>query len=213
MSCDHRRNVKEALIGHRVVAVLRGDCPEDVYNRARVLLDAGIRAIEVTLTVPEAGRIIRRLASEGEGLIGAGSLRTADDVDRCVEAGARFVVSAAFLPAVIRRAVETQTTVIPGCFTPTEVLGAWQLGGDLVKVFPASRLGAAFLKDLHGPFPEIPLVPTGGISAENAVDFLRSGAVALGVGSWLTKGNTEEIRQRAVELRARIDEYLGGSDD
>lgn len=195
------------LRAERAVAVLRGSDPDIVYERARAVLEGGIRAIEITLTVPGAIDVILRLAGDADAIVGAGSVRTASDVDRCLDAGALFVVSPVCQPEVIRRAKERQALVIPGAMTPTEVSTAWDLGGDLIKIFPAARLGPKFLSDLHGPLPEIPLVPTGGITDINAIEYLKAGAALIGIGSWLTVGGLDETRRRSSLIRAIINKY------
>lgn len=195
------------LRAERAVAVLRGSDPDIVYERARAVLEGGIRAIEITLTVPGAIDVILRLAGDADAIVGAGSVRTASDVDRCLDAGALFVVSPVCQPEVIRRAKERQALVIPGAMTPTEVSTAWDLGGDLIKIFPAALLGPKFLSDLHGPLPEIPLVPTGGITDINAIEYLKAGAALIGIGSWLTVGGLDETRRRSSLIRAIINKY------
>jgi len=208
-----RKAVLETLRAYCAVAVLRGDDANAVFETACVLLDGGVRVLEVTMTVPGAHGLIRRLVAETSAVVGAGSVRTAADVDGCVDAGARFVVSPVCCPEVIQRAAERDVVVIPGAMTPTEVLAAWDLGADLVKVFPAARLGAQYLKDLHGPLPEIPLVPTGGVTGENAKEYLDAGAVLICLGSWLTKGEKSRVLERAREISRLVKEYRERIDD
>ena len=204
--CD-RRAVVEILRANCAVAVLRGESADSVFETACVLLDGGVRVLEVTMTVPGALDLIRRLVAETSGIVGAGSVRTAADVDGCVDAGASFIVSPVCCPEVIQRAAKRDVVVIPGAMTPTEVLTAWDLGADLVKVFPAARLGAQYLKDLHGPLPEIPLVPTGGVTGENAREYLDAGASLICLGSWLTKGEKPQVLERAREVSRLVKEY------
>ncbi len=202
-----QETLQRLLRVEQAVAVLRGSDPDTVYECARAILKGGIRAIEITLTVPGAIDVILRLAGDADAIVGAGSVRTASDVDRCLDAGARFVVSPVCQPEVIRRAKERHALVIPGAMTPTEVSTAWDLGGDLIKIFPAARLGPKFLSDLHGPLPEIPLVPTGGITDANAIEYLEAGAALIGIGSWLTAGSLNETRRRSALIRAIINKY------
>ena len=209
MARSDRQAVAGELRATCAVAVLRGQDADTVYEVARHVLEGGVRALEVTMTVPGAPEVIRRLVTETDALVGAGSVRTAQDVDRCIDAGACFIVSPTCCPEVIRRAAERGVVVIPGAMTPTEVLTAWDLGADLVKVFPAARLGPQFLKDLHGPLPEIPLVPTGGITGENAREYLEAGAELICLGSWLTKGNRQVVVERARAVTAVVREYRG----
>jgi len=207
MKTSERQDLTWRLCTELAVAVLRGDDPDAVYENAKTVLEGGLRAIEITLTVPHAEDVIRRLAEGTDALIGAGSVRTTADVDRCLDAGAQFIVSPTCSPEVIGRSVERNAVVIPGAMTPTEILRAWDLGADLVKVFPASRLGPRFLSDVHGPLPEIPLVPTGGITDVNALDYLRAGAAVICIGSWLTAGHKDEIRSRAQSMSKLTKEY------
>jgi 2-dehydro-3-deoxyphosphogluconate aldolase/(4S)-4-hydroxy-2-oxoglutarate aldolase len=202
---DDKAAVRKWLEEEVAVAVLRGAEADRVFEVATTLVEGGVRVLEVTMTVPGAFELIRRLVRETEALVGAGSVRTADDVDRCVDAGARFIVSPACVPEMVRRAVERGVVVIPGAMTPTEILRAWDLGADMVKVFPAARLGPTFLKDVHGPLPEIPLVPTGGLTGDNAGEYLDAGAALVCFGSWLTKGDRAQVLQRAGRIRALID--------
>jgi 2-dehydro-3-deoxyphosphogluconate aldolase/(4S)-4-hydroxy-2-oxoglutarate aldolase len=140
------------------------------------------------MTVPNAidaiGSVARRFADKV--LVGAGTVTDADTARRAVDAGAEFIVTPCLVPEVIDAARRADIAVLPGALTPTEVLNAFRLGGDMVKVFPAQSVGgAAYLRALRGPFPEIPLVPTGGVTLENVRDMFGAGAVAIGVGSEL----------------------------
>ncbi len=195
----------QRILRDRVIAVLRGDCAEAVHTTALGILDCGLEAVEITMTVPDATEVIRQLASRPGALVGAGSVRTAREVDICVRAGARFIVSPAYCPDVAVCAKAHGVCVILGAMTPSEVLSAWNSGSDLVKVFPAARLGPVYFKDLHGPFPEIPLVATGGITGENAASYLEAGASVLCFGTWLTRGTAVDVRERVKGVRALID--------
>ncbi len=199
--------VLKRMLDHRMVAVLRGESADAAYETARAVFEGGVHVLEITMTVPGAPEAIERLTSEPDAVVGAGSVCTAVDVDRCVDAGASFIVSPACVPEVIARASERGVVVIPGAMTPTEVLTAWTLGGDLVKVFPAGRLGPQYLKDLHGPLPQIPLVPTGGLTGDNVQEYLDAGAALVCFGSWLTKGDRAQVMQRAGELAALINAH------
>jgi 2-dehydro-3-deoxyphosphogluconate aldolase/(4S)-4-hydroxy-2-oxoglutarate aldolase len=146
-----------------------------------------VRALEVTMTVPRAIVLIAELAPTmpADFLLGAGTLVDAGTTRRAVDAGAQFIVSPVFRPDVIAAAHERDVPVMPGCFTATEILGAWDAGADMVKVFPATSVGPSYLKDIHGPLPQVKLMPTGGVSIDNVGDWLRAGAAAVGVGSAL----------------------------
>ena len=137
-------------------------------------------------------------------VIGAGTVLSPNGVDQALAAGARFVVAPNTDAKVIGLCNQRNVPVVPGAFTPSEVVTAWQLGADLVKVFPVSSVGPRYLRDLRGPLPHIPLVPTGGITADNAADFIRAGAVALGAGSDLVDKAVVDRRDFAeLERRAR----------
>ena len=161
--------------------------PDPAALRAVVdaLAEGGVRALEVTMTVPRAIELIKEIAPTlpADFLFGAGTLLDPDTVHRAIDAGAQFIVSPVFRPEVIKAAHADGVPVMPGCFTPTEILSAWEMGADVIKVFPATSVGPGYLKDIRGPLPQIKLMPTGGVSIDNVGDWLRAGAVAVGVGS------------------------------
>jgi 2-dehydro-3-deoxyphosphogluconate aldolase/(4S)-4-hydroxy-2-oxoglutarate aldolase len=168
-----------------VVAIIRMPDPAALRAVVDALAEGGVRALEVTMTVPRAIELIKEIAPTlpADFLFGAGTLLDPDTVHRAVEAGAQFIVSPVFRPEVIKAAHEDGVPVMPGCFTPTEILSAWEMGADVIKVFPATSVGPGYLKDIRGPLPQIKLMPTGGVSIDNVGDWLRAGAVAVGVGS------------------------------
>ncbi|HEY2375229.1 MAG TPA: bifunctional 4-hydroxy-2-oxoglutarate aldolase/2-dehydro-3-deoxy-phosphogluconate aldolase [Gemmatimonadaceae bacterium] len=198
------------LDGVVIIPVIRCDSPDVAVRVTEVLIDAGICVAEITLTVPNAVDAIGRLARGNAGrraLIGAGTVTTADEARDAIRAGARFIVSPCLVPEVIEAAIAAGVPVIPGALTPTEILQAVRAGADLVKVFPAQSLGGpAYIKALRGPFPDLPLVPTGGVDIGNVADFLRAGATAVGVGSELVsrdalaRGDYDEIGRRAEQF-------------
>ncbi|MCL4814804.1 MAG: bifunctional 4-hydroxy-2-oxoglutarate aldolase/2-dehydro-3-deoxy-phosphogluconate aldolase [Vicinamibacteraceae bacterium] len=161
--------------------------PEKLRAVVDALAEGGVRALEVTMTVPRAIQMIEALApSLPEGfLIGAGTVLDPETARLAMLAGANFVVSPIFRPETIAICHRYDVAVMPGCFTPTEILTAWEAGADVVKVFPATSLGPGFFKDVRGPLPQIKLMPTGGVSLDNAGDWIRAGAVAVGVGTAL----------------------------
>lgn len=168
-----------------VVAIIRMPDPAALRAVVDALAEGGVRALEVTMTVPRAIELIKEIAPTlpADFLFGAGTLLDSDTVHRAVDAGAQFIVSPVFRPEVIKAAHEDGVPVMPGCFTPTEILSAWEMGADVIKVFPATSVGPGYLKDIRGPLPQIKLMPTGGVSIDNVGDWLRAGAVAVGVGS------------------------------
>ena len=173
-----------------VVAIIRMKDPGKVAAVVDALLAGGVRVLEVTMTVPGAVELIRGLASAlpPELVLGAGTVVDSETAERVIDAGASFLVSPVLRLPVIEVANRRDVPVMPGCFSPTEILTAWDAGADIVKVFPATALGPGFLKDIHGPLPAVKLMPTGGVSVENAGDWIRAGAVAVGVGSALLDG-------------------------
>lgn len=179
---------------------------------AEALVEGGLCAVEVTMTVPNALQAMRRVAREVDGvLLGAGSVLDAETARRAVEAGARYIVSPVLDEAVIEAAHAEGAAVLPGAFSPTEVQRAYRLGAEFVKVFPAGMLGPAYLKALLAPLPHVKLVPTGGVSLDNAGTWIQAGARAVGVGSALldreaiAEGRYEQITENARRLRASVD--------
>ena len=170
-----------------VVAVIRMNDPSRLPDVVAALVEGGVRALEVTMTVPGAVDHIRRIAPTLPAgfLLGAGTVTDADTVARVADAGATFIVSPVFRRAVIEAATARGLLAAPGCFTPTEILDAWEAGAGVVKVFPATALGPGYLKDLRGPMPFLKLMPTGGVTVDNAGDWIAAGAVAVGIGTSL----------------------------
>jgi 2-dehydro-3-deoxyphosphogluconate aldolase / (4S)-4-hydroxy-2-oxoglutarate aldolase len=179
-----------AIEAHGVVAVIRLKEPEKLRGVVDALAEGGVRALEVTMTVPRAIELIAELAQRlPDGfLLGAGTVVDVETADRAIAAGARFVVGPVFRPAIIAACHRHDVPAVPGCFSPTEILTAWDAGADIVKVFPATSLGPGFFKDLRGPLPDVKLMPTGGVSIDNAGDWIRAGASAVGVGTALVDG-------------------------
>lgn len=189
-----------------VVAVIRLDDPGVLREVADALAAGGVRALEVTMTVPRAVALIEQLAASlpQEFAVGAGTVLDVETGRQVIAAGARFVVSPVFRPALIDLCHRHDVPIMPGCFTPTEILTAWEAGADIVKVFPATALGPGFFKDIRGPLPQLRLMPTGGVTRENAGEWIRAGAVALGVGTALVdRAAIAERRFHVVTEHAR----------
>lgn len=182
-----RAETVRAIEAAAVVAVIRLKDPGWLKDVMAALADGGVRALEITMTVPNAVHLLREVApAAGAGvLIGAGTVTDSETAARVIDAGARYVVSPVFRPGIIDVCHRHDVPALPGCFTPTEILNAWDAGADVVKVFPATALGPGFLKDVHGPLPHVKLMPTGGVTLDNAGDWLTAGACAVGVGSAL----------------------------
>jgi 2-dehydro-3-deoxyphosphogluconate aldolase/(4S)-4-hydroxy-2-oxoglutarate aldolase len=192
-----------------IVPVVRARSAELAAQAVEALLTGGITVFEITLTVPGAVELIRRLVKKlnGQALIGAGTVLTAEEAERCIQAGARFIVSPGFDAELVELACKREVAVMPGALTPTEVIRADRAGASMVKIFPCSAMGGAtYLKALRGPLPHIKLLPTGGVNAQTARDYIRAGACALGVGGELVDqqaledGRASELSERAREL-------------
>ena len=191
---DSRAEVAAEIQRLGVVAVIR---MKDA-GRLRAVIDAiaegGVRAIEVTMSVPGAVGLIAKLAPAlpSSILFGAGTVIDAATARAVIDAGARFIVSPVFRREVIDACHERDIVVAPGCFSPTEILDAHEYGADVVKVFPATALGPSYIKDIRAPLPQVRLMPTGGVTLDNAGDWIRAGAVAVGVGSALLDAKAVE---------------------
>jgi len=182
-----RQTITAKLIESGLVAVIRLDSGEKLPGIISALRQGGINALEITMTTPGALEIIKNFAAQTgtDFLIGAGSVLDAETARLAILNGAQFIVGPIFNPEVIRMCHRYDKPAIPGAFTPTEILTAWEQGADLVKVFPTTALGPSYIKDILGPLPQVKLLPTGGVTLENAAEFIRSGACCLGVGTAL----------------------------
>jgi len=171
-----------------IIPIIRASSADVVVPVAEALLQAGLPVVEITMTVPNAidaiGAVAKRFG--GKVLVGAGTVTDAETARRAVDAGAVFIVTPCLVPEVIEAARNANVAVLPGALTPTEVFDAHRAGGDMVKVFPVQSVGgAAYLRALRGPFPDIPLVPTGGVTLDNIGEMFKAGAAAVGVGTEL----------------------------
>jgi Entner-Doudoroff aldolase len=204
-----------ALRDTGVVAVVRGTRGDRAAAVLDVLASAGLRCLEVTMNTPGAIETLRaardRLPPEVE--LGAGTVIDADDVDSAAAAGASFVVAPDTRAGVAARALARGLAYYPGALTPTEVGAAWDLGASAVKVFPASRVGPGYLRELRGPFRDIPLLPTGGVRIEDAGDYIAAGAIGVGVGGpligdALDGGDLDALADRARRLLAAVNSAM-----
>jgi 2-dehydro-3-deoxyphosphogluconate aldolase / (4S)-4-hydroxy-2-oxoglutarate aldolase len=190
-----------------IIPIIRAHSADVVVPVAEALLQAGLPVVEITLTVPNAieaiGAVAKRFA--GKLLLGVGTVTDAVSAKRAVDAGAEFIVTPCLVAEVIEAAHRAEVAVLPGALTPTEVFEAHRLGGDMVKVFPVQSVGGAdYLRALRGPFPDIPLVPTGGVTLKNMTEMFKAGAAAVGVGSELISKDALERRDyAAVAARAK----------
>ena len=196
-----------------VVPVVRAASAEQAFLACRALHAGGVDVFEITMTVPDALRVIRELVVQfsGEVLVGAGTVLDADTARACIRAGAEFVVSPGFDPEIVRATHDAGKPALPGALTPTEIMAATRAGADIIKIFPASALGGAkYLRALRAPFEYVRFLPTGGVNASTAREFIVAGAVALGVGSelidaqTLARGDSALITARARELVTQV---------
>src|SRR5881275_2299660 len=172
-----------------IVAVVRSPDSQQLVEVARALADGGVTAVEITMSVPDALDVLRQVrhALGDRVLLGAGTILDAETACAAILAGAEYVVAPTLNLDVIRLCRRYDKLVMPGAFTPTEILAAWEAGADIVKVFPAEVVGPAFFRALRGPLPQVKLMPTGGVDLSTAADFLKAGACCLGVGSQLVE--------------------------
>jgi 2-dehydro-3-deoxyphosphogluconate aldolase/(4S)-4-hydroxy-2-oxoglutarate aldolase len=187
-----------------LVAILRSPTSTFVPAVAHTLVDAGIRVLEITLTIPDAVAIIERLHDElgGDALVGAGTVVTLEEAEACINAGADFLVSPTTSLDVVATARIAGVAAYPGAFTPTEILTAQRAGANAVKLFPAASVGPGYLKQIRGPIPDVSIIPTGGIAVDQVAGWLRAGATAVGLGTSLCgrsceDGETDGLAERA----------------
>ena len=203
----NKTEILERVRAIGLVPVLRATSAKEAITIADAILAGGVTVLEVTMTVPGAIQVMQQLADHhGEKLlIGAGTVLDAETARSCLLAGAQFIVSPALDVRTIELCRRYSAPVMPGALTPTEIVTAWQAGADLVKVFPCSAVGGAkYLKALQAPLPQIPLIPTGGVSLSTAAEFLAAGAFALGVGSDLVDAKAAaEGRVHVITENAR----------
>ncbi|ANS63067.1 aldolase [Streptomyces lincolnensis] len=197
-------NLVESLRTQRLLAIVRGKDPAAALSTVRTLAEEGIAAVEVSLTTTDALAVIRQARAElgPDALLGAGTVRSAEDAARAIDAGASFLVT----PALVDGLEPYGVPVLMGALTPSEIESALARGADAIKLFPASLGGPGYLKALRDPFPEVPFVPVGGVDAQAARDYLDRGALAVGVGSPLVGdaadgGDLDQLRSRAAEFR------------
>jgi len=184
---NRRSAITKAVEAMGVVAIIRLKDAGKLRGVIDALAKGGVRALELTMTIPGAVDLIREITPTLPNgfLVGAGTVTDADTARAVIDAGAQFVVGPVLRPDVIRACHERDIAAIPGCFSPTEILTAHEAGADIVKIFPATMLGPQFIRDVRAPLPQLKLMPTGGVTLDNAGDWVRAGAVAVGVGSAL----------------------------
>jgi 2-dehydro-3-deoxyphosphogluconate aldolase/(4S)-4-hydroxy-2-oxoglutarate aldolase len=199
----------QKILEYKIVAILRGIPSDHVPEIVSALQQGGIRLLEITLNSPEALQVIGHLsAAMGDRLcVGAGTVLDAKEARSAIDAGARFILSPSLDPETIRQTLQLGAVSIPGALTPTEILTAYRHGAHIVKVFPAS-VGVPYFRDLRGPLPFIPLLPTGGINLDNIRDFQKAGAVAFGIGSALVRGGQSLSDDWLQQLRDQAANFV-----
>lgn len=210
------QNLQRVLDGG-LVAIIRAPSGELLADVARALYEGGIEVIEVTFTVPNVLSILRQVSDElgDKILLGAGTVLDGETARAAILAGAEFIVSPVVREDVIRVCNRYSKVVMPGAFTPTEILNAWDAGADIVKVFPADVGGPSYLKAVHGPLPQIRLMPTGGVDLTTMESFVKAGACAVGLGSALVEkqavqdGDMDRIRAMAKQYVAKMKAIRG----
>jgi 2-dehydro-3-deoxyphosphogluconate aldolase/(4S)-4-hydroxy-2-oxoglutarate aldolase len=208
----NKQEILEKVKGLGLLAVIRGPSAELTVQMVEALIQGGVLGIEVTYSTPNAEEVVKILSDRfGDKIVlGMGTLTKIEQAESAKKAGANFLVSPICEPALVKSMVASGLLTMAGALTPTEVFQAYSLGTDVVKIFPGSLGGPAYVKALKGPFPYIPMMPTGGVSAGNVADWFKAGVVAVGAGSELCPpdlakaGKFDEIAQKAADFVAVI---------
>ncbi|HCN61273.1 bifunctional 4-hydroxy-2-oxoglutarate aldolase/2-dehydro-3-deoxy-phosphogluconate aldolase [Mammaliicoccus fleurettii] len=202
----------------KLIAILRNADPNNILPIVKTLYKAGVRAIEVTMNSPKALESIELIANEMKGkvVVGAGTVLDAESARLAILSGATFILSPTVNKDTIRMNKKYGAVSIPGALTPTEILEAYEYGGDIIKVFPTTTMGPEYIKDLQGPLPHIPLLPTGGVDLNNVEDFIKAGAVGVGLGSALvntkveiTDGYYDDLEKTAQSFYNKVNSEKG----
>lgn len=202
----------------KLIAILRNADPNNILPIVKTLYKAGVRAIEVTMNSPKALESIELIANEMKGkvVVGAGTVLDAESARLAILSGATFILSPTVNKDTIRMSKKYGAVSIPGALTPTEILEAYEYGGDIIKVFPTTTMGPQYIKDLQGPLPHIPLLPTGGVDLNNVEDFIKAGAVGVGLGSALvntkveiTDGYYDDLEKTAQSFYNKVNSEKG----
>lgn len=195
----------EQITENGIVAVIRGASPENIVSIAKALKKGGVKTLEITVETPKVLSLIESVSAElgDEVIVGAGTVLDPETARAAIMAGARFIFSPTVNPETIKMAKRYGIVSIPGALTPTEILTAYENGADIIKVFPANVFGPGYIKDIHGPMPHIPLMPTGGLDVDNVGAYINNGAVAAGIGSSLVNTKLPVTDEYLNELEAK----------
>lgn len=197
------------ILEHKIVAIIRGANPADVLKITDALYAGGVRILEITMNSDDPLTVIKEVAAKygDKMVIGAGTVLDGETAKQAVAAGAKFVLSPIVSEEVIKTAQSLGVVSIPGAFTATEIYNAYKMGADIIKVFPANS--PSYIKDIRGPLPQIPLLPTGGISIDNIKDFKKAGAVGFGIGSALVNTKVAVTPAYLSELTENAKKLVG----
>jgi len=204
----NKKNVFEKIKKLGLLAVIRGSSEEATIRTVDALVEGGVLGIEVTFSTPNAGAVVRAIAKKygDQIMLGMGTLTCKEHVSIAVDNGSKFVVSPMFDKELVEGFLESGLLSMVGCFSPSEVFHAYQMGADIIKIFPGQLAGPSYIKDLRGPFPNIPFMPTGGVDKDNVAEWFKVGVVAVGAGSNLCpkdlvlKGEYHKITEIAREF-------------
>ncbi|MBH9966193.1 bifunctional 4-hydroxy-2-oxoglutarate aldolase/2-dehydro-3-deoxy-phosphogluconate aldolase [[Bacillus] enclensis] len=202
-------NAVEFIKEEVLVAVIREATPQTIVPIANALYEGGVKVIEITAETPKFTRLIEVAREELDGrvLTGAGTVLDPETARAAIMAGSEFIVSPSFNPETVRMTKRYGIPSIPGALTPTEILNAYELGADMIKVFPANTFGPGYVKNIHGPFPTIPLMVTGGINMDNIEEYIEAGALAVGLGSNLVNPKQLHSEEDFQRLTQKAREY------
>lgn len=204
---ETRMEIVQHITQHKLVAIIRGVAPDQIMDVTKALYEGGIRTLEVTTNTTGVFESIEKIRNEygDEIVVGAGTVLDAETTRMAITAGAQFIVSPTVDLDTITLTKRYGLVSIPGAMTPTEVLKAYETGGDIIKVFPATTLGPRYLKDIKGPLPHIPLMPTGGVNEENIKDYFDAGAVAAGLGGTFVKSSENDLQSVTDKAKQLIE--------
>ncbi|MCL7745734.1 bifunctional 4-hydroxy-2-oxoglutarate aldolase/2-dehydro-3-deoxy-phosphogluconate aldolase [Halalkalibacter alkaliphilus] len=199
----------QEIKGSGVVAIIRGATIDNIIPISKALREGGVKTLEITVETPNVLSIIEKASTELDGVIvGAGTVLDPETARAAILSGAKFVFSPTVNTETIRMTKRYGVISISGALTPTEILTAYEHGSDVIKVFPANVFGPTYLKDVHGPLPHIPLMPTGGINLSNTADYIKAGGVAVGLGSSLVNTKLEMNEKTLADLTAKSKEFV-----
>ena len=208
-----RKQILDRMLRFKAIAVIRMADATQLARVVEAVRAGGVACIEITMTVPDALRVIEAVSRDmgDQALIGAGTILNGDQARQAIEAGAEFIVGPVLSLDAIEAGHKHGKPVMPGAFSPTEIVAGWNAGADVVKVFPATVLGPGYLKDIRAPLPEVRLCPTGGVTVDNAGEWIRAGAACVGIGSDLldkaaiAEGRFDVLTEKARRMVANME--------